>query len=75
MTDEEWWYRIAPFLEGIDYSPYPVASRVGPVTGEAYGVGDPNRAFEFGLEVLLDGMAVFIEGKRKRLRAKTKSGG
>lgn len=64
MSDEEWWRRIEPFLETLDYSPYPVASRVGPVAGETYGVGDPERTFRFGLDRLLDGLALFIEGKR-----------
>jgi AcrR family transcriptional regulator len=67
MSDDEWWYTIQPFIETIDYSPYPVASRVGPVVGELYGLGDPDRAFEFGLERMLDGLAVMIErrgGKR-----------
>ena len=63
MSDDQWWYTIQPFLETIDYSPYPVASRIGPVVGELYGLGDPDRAFEFGLERLLDGLAVMIEGK------------
>ncbi|MCR6670840.1 TetR/AcrR family transcriptional regulator [Devosia ginsengisoli] len=63
MSDDEWWYAIAPFLETLDYSPYPVASRIGPVVGELYGLGDPDRAFDFGLERILDGLAVMIEGK------------
>jgi AcrR family transcriptional regulator len=63
MSDDEWWYAIAPFLETVDFSPYPVANRVGPVVGELYGLGDPNRAFDFGLEVMLDGLAMLIEGK------------
>lgn len=65
MTDAEWWHTVAPFLETLDYSPYPVASRVGPVTGEAYGLHDPNRAFDFGLECLLDGLALKIEKHTK----------
>jgi AcrR family transcriptional regulator len=63
MSDDEWWYAIAPFLDTLDYSPYPVVSRVGPVVGEAYGLGDPDRAFEFGLERILDGLAVMIDGR------------
>lgn len=63
MSDDEWWYTIAPFLETLDYSPYPVAARIGPVVGELYGLGDPDRAFDFGLERILDGLAVMIEGK------------
>ena len=66
MSDDEWWYRIQPFLETIDYSPYPVASRVGPVVGEIYGLGDPDRAFEFGLERMLDGLAIMIEAAGRR---------
>lgn len=66
MSDDEWWYRIQPFLETIDYAPYPVASRVGPVVGEIYGLGDPDRAFEFGLERMLDGLAIMIEAAARR---------
>lgn len=66
MTDEEWWHRVSPGLGAIDYTPYPVASRVGPVVGELYGVGDPDRAFAFGLTLLLDGFERLIEGKRAR---------
>ena len=66
MNDDEWWHAIAPFLETVDFSPYPVASRIGPVVGELYGLGDPDRAFEFGLECLLDGLAVMVERKAGR---------
>ncbi|WP_332687010.1 TetR/AcrR family transcriptional regulator [Devosia sp.] len=65
LSDDEWWYTIAPFLETIDYTPYPVAARVGPVVGELYGLGDPDRAFNFGLERILEGLAILIEGKAK----------
>lgn len=64
-SDDEWWYTIAPFLETLDFSPYPVASRIGPVVGELYGLGDPDRAFDFGLERILDGLAVMIERKKR----------
>jgi hypothetical protein len=66
MTDDEWWRRVSPGLEAIDFRPYPVASRVGPVVGALYGVGDPDRAFAFGLELLLDGFERLIAGKRGR---------
>ncbi len=65
MTDDEWWYRVSPGLEAIDFSPYPVASRVGPIVGELYGTGDSDRAFAFGLNLLLDGFERLIEGKRR----------
>jgi AcrR family transcriptional regulator len=63
MSDDQWWHTVAPFLETIDFSPYPVASRVGPVVGELYGLGDPERAFRFGLERLLDGLEALIARK------------
>jgi AcrR family transcriptional regulator len=60
MTDNQWWECVSPALEGVDFSPYPVASRVGPIVGELYGLGDPERAFNFGLELLLDGFERLI---------------
>lgn len=71
MTDEQWWRRIEPFLETIDYSPYPITSRVGPVTGEAYGAHDPMGAFEFGLARMLDGLALLIEPRLAALTAES----
>lgn len=65
MSDDEWWLRIEPHIATLDYSEYPVVQRVGPVVGELYGLGDPDRAFAFGLERLLDGMAQLIASKRK----------
>lgn len=60
MSDDEWWYAVAPFFETLDFTPYPVSSRVGPVAGQTYGLGDPERAFRFGLERFLDGLAALI---------------
>ena len=65
LSDDEWWHTIAPYLETIDFTPYPVSSRVGPVVGELYGLGDPDMAFTFGLDRLLDGFAVLIERPRR----------
>lgn len=65
LSDDEWWQTIAPFLETLDYSPYPVASRVGPIVGELYGLGDPDRAFEFGLAVILDGLEKLVASKSR----------
>ena len=65
MTDNEWWRCVEPYLNTIDFSPYPVLSRVGQKTGETYGAHDPMGAFNFGLERVLDGLALFIEPKRK----------
>jgi hypothetical protein len=63
MSDDVWWYAIRPFLESIDYSPYPISARVGPVAGEEYGVGDPERTYRFGLDRFLDGMELMIARK------------
>lgn len=63
MSDDAWWLAIAPFMETLDYSSYPAVSRVGPVVGELYGLGDPERAFAFGLERLLDGLGTLIARK------------
>ncbi len=63
MSDTEWWQRVSPALERIDYTPYPVAARVGPIVGELYGLGDPEQAFNFGLNLILDGFERLIASK------------
>ena len=63
QTDDEWWLSIAPTLEQVlDVERYAVAVRVGTASTEEYrGLHDPTQAFEFGLERVLDGIAVLIE--------------
>jgi AcrR family transcriptional regulator len=61
LTDDQWWYTIEPYLSTRDFSPWPVSQRIGPIVGELYGLGDPDMAFKFGMERLLDGFAVLIE--------------
>lgn len=63
LTDDEWWYKIEPYLSTRDFSPYPVANRIGPIIGELYGLGDPDMSFKFSIDRLLDGFAVLIERK------------
>ncbi|MEV7008259.1 TetR/AcrR family transcriptional regulator [Streptosporangium sp. NPDC051022] len=62
MTDAEWWVINAPLLDKVmDGSRFPVASRVGQAAGQEYqALADPERAFAFGLERILDGVAVLI---------------
>lgn len=62
MTDAQWWEGYAPLLSQVlDPDTYPVASRVGSAAGEAFDApNDPERAFEFGLERVLDGVEVLI---------------
>ncbi len=63
QTDDEWWLSIAPTLEQVlDAARYAVAVRVGTAATDQYrGLLDPGHAFEFGLERVLDGVAVLIE--------------
>lgn len=65
MTDLEWWEAHAPLLEKVlDLERYPVAARVGTAAGEEYGAAsDPARAFEFGLQRILDGIAALIDSR------------
>ncbi|GAA2318604.1 TetR/AcrR family transcriptional regulator [Nonomuraea roseoviolacea subsp. roseoviolacea] len=62
MTDEQWWAAHAPFLSRIaDVSRFPTATRVGEAAGEAMGTAySAERAFEFGLQRLLDGIEALI---------------
>jgi len=64
MSDNEWWERIEPFLVSLVDWDYPIASRVGPVVGAEYGLGDPERAFRFGLARFLDGLEMMVAGKQ-----------
>lgn len=61
LSDDQWWYAIEPYLSTRDFSAWPVSQRIGPIVGELYGLGDPDMAFKFGIERLLDGFAVLIE--------------
>ncbi|MEV6948876.1 TetR/AcrR family transcriptional regulator [Streptomyces sp. NPDC051172] len=65
MTDQQWWEANGPMLRTVaDAERFPLAARVGEVTGEAYGgVFAPARAFEFGLHRVLDGVQSFIDSR------------
>lgn len=61
LTDLEWWELNAPVLEQvIATDDFPISGRVGQAVGEAYGLGDPDVAFEFGLGLLLDGVEALV---------------
>jgi AcrR family transcriptional regulator len=62
VSDEQWWRARAPILGRlVDYSQYPIASRVGSAAGEAYNSAyDADAAFEFGLQRVLDGIEALI---------------
>ena len=61
--DEEWWAAAGPLLERVmDPAAYPLAARVGSAAGEAQNAAyDADRAYAFGLERVLDGLAALID--------------
>ncbi|WP_295699142.1 TetR/AcrR family transcriptional regulator [Lapillicoccus sp.] len=63
MDDQEWWAANAPLLARVmDQEAYPLATRVGTDAGTAHGsANDPDHAYLFGLERLLDGLAALID--------------
>jgi AcrR family transcriptional regulator len=67
MTDGEWWVTAAPLLDNVlNAKRFPVATRVGQSAGQAYqGASSPEHAFQFGLERILDGVALLISERRK----------
>jgi hypothetical protein len=47
--------------EVLDPARYPVAGRVGAAAGAEYGAAhDPARSFRFGLQRIIDGIAIFV---------------
>jgi AcrR family transcriptional regulator len=65
MTEQQWWHAHAPYLEKVlDPNRFPLAARVGTTAGQEYqATGDPARAFEFGLDRLLDGVEVLVRDR------------
>jgi AcrR family transcriptional regulator len=61
--DASWWAEVAPLLERlVDPAAYPLADRVGTAVGAELGAAfDPERAYAFGLERVLDGLAALVE--------------
>jgi AcrR family transcriptional regulator len=64
-TDNEWWLANEPLLEKVfDPNLYPTASRVGSAAADAYGSAyDPEYAFEFGLQRILDGVEALVRSR------------
>jgi AcrR family transcriptional regulator len=65
QTDAQWWAANAPLLGRVlDAGRFPTASRVGTAAGEAFGAAsDPEHAFAFGLERVLDGVAALLAAR------------
>jgi AcrR family transcriptional regulator len=62
QDDAQWWAVAGPLLERVlDPAAYPLASRVGNAAGAAHGsAADPDHAYRFGLDRVLDGLAAFV---------------
>ena len=62
--DLEWWEAVGPLLaELVTAEDYPLATRVGSAAGEAQGGAyDAERAYAFGLELILEGLATRVQG-------------
>jgi AcrR family transcriptional regulator len=65
MDDEQWWAASQPLLARVlDPAAYPTAVRVGSAAGAAQGAAySPWHAYDFGLQRVLDGLAVLIDGR------------
>ncbi|MET0390631.1 MAG: TetR/AcrR family transcriptional regulator [Polyangiales bacterium] len=66
QTDAEWWDNQEPHLTNLfDPAQYPLGVRIGSASSEAMnGTYNENHAYHFGLERILDGLAVLITGTR-----------
>lgn len=62
LTELEWWRATEPHVARVfDAERYPTAARVGPVAGPELGAYPADRAFEFGLARVLDGIAALVD--------------
>jgi AcrR family transcriptional regulator len=62
QTDMQWWEENGPVLAEV-FNPhaYPTATRIGSAAGAALGGAyNPDHAYEFGLERVLDGLGALI---------------
>jgi len=65
MNDEQWWAANAPLLaQVLDPQAYPLATRIGTAAGVEHGSAHgPDHAYQFGLQRVLDGLAVLVDGR------------
>lgn len=65
MDDEQWWAVSAPLLARVlDERTYPLATRIGTAAGTVHrSAHDPDHAYRFGLQRVLDGLAVLIDNR------------
>ena len=62
ISDEQWWQTYGPLLADVlDPARYPTAVRVGAAVGAEYGAAhDAAGSFRFGLQRIIDGIALFV---------------
>lgn len=65
QSDAQWWAAYGQVLqELIDPAAFPLAVRVGAAAGAEYGATtDPERAFAFGLQRLIDGIEALVASR------------
>jgi hypothetical protein len=63
QSDVQWWANLEPALAAMmDPAGFPLGSRVGRGAGEFHqSAGDPRHSLDFGLERILDGIAMLID--------------
>ncbi len=68
MSDQQWWAANEPLLTKVfDPARFPLAARVGSAAGTAHqGMYNPEHAFGFGLQRILDGLAHLILGDSRK---------
>jgi AcrR family transcriptional regulator len=66
MDEEQWWAATGPLLKKVlDPDAYPLAARIGRAAGTAHRAAyDPQHAYDFGLQTILNGLAVLMDGPR-----------
>lgn len=71
ISDEQWWQTVRPAIaEVFDPSQFPVAARVGQAAGQTHQAAhNPEHAYAFGLDRLLQGVEVLIKERAPRRRS------
>jgi len=67
LDEEEWWATAGPLLARmLDTAAYPRAVRVGGAAGAKQGAAyNPDAAYRFGIQRVLDGLGVLIDRRSK----------
>jgi AcrR family transcriptional regulator len=66
LTDQQWWEIVGPaFAQVFNPTQFPFADRVGQAAGQAHQAAhNPEHAYSFGLDRLIDGLAAHITDRR-----------